>query len=102
MIQRPILIKDIRQTDNHHFAIDWSDGVQSIFKLSELQARCPCARCYDPETSKQRTTNAPIDPAVKAVRIYSAGRYALRIEFTSGCSKGIYSYSFLKDICKGY
>ncbi len=31
-----------------------------------------------------------IDPEVKAKRITSVGRYALRIDFTSGCAAGIY------------
>ncbi|NDE82531.1 MAG: DUF971 domain-containing protein, partial [Chlamydiia bacterium] len=31
-----------------------------------------------------------------AKRVYSIGRYAIKIEFSSGCSRGIYPLSWLK------
>lgn len=96
----PILIKGIRQKDNYTFTIDWTDGTTVDYRLSKLQAKCPCAKCYDPATGKQHVEESKQDPQVRAVKISSAGRYALRVQFTSGCSKGIYSYAFLKDLLK--
>jgi len=43
---------------------------------------------------KENTSSANKD--VKAYRITSVGRYALRIEYTFGCSAGIYDYDLLR------
>lgn len=100
MKQLPVMIKGIRQKDNHTFTIDWSDGSGVDYRLGQLQAKCPCAKCFDPATGKQHVSKEALDPQVKAVHIASAGRYALRIQFTSGCSRGIYSFAFLKELSK--
>ena len=84
-------ITDIKQKDNFSFVITWNDGVVCHYRLSDLQKKCPCAGCQENKLSSQINEN------VKAVRIISIGRYALRIEFTSGCSAGIYSYDLLRS-----
>ncbi len=89
-----IVIRQINQIDNHHFQIEWSDGVSKIYNLSELQQRCPCAGCVDGATG-QRRPHVVVHPEVKAVTIHSVGRYALKIQFTSGCSAGIYHFEML-------
>ncbi len=88
------LVKQINQKDDHTFSICWSDGKSGDYRLSVLQAQCPCAGCS--VRPKEGFSSAkPIDPAVRAVRIYNVGRYGLRIQFTSGCSAGIYSFDML-------
>lgn len=96
-----VMIKSIVQKDNFHFTIDWSDGVSWDYKLSELQRRCPCAKCYDPESGKQLVPPSGIEN-VKAKQVRSVGRYGLRIQFTSGCSMGIYSYNMLRKMVGDY
>ena len=96
----PILIKKIAQKDNYTFNILWSDGVSNNFRLSHLQKMCPCAKCFDPATGKQLCTEAQVDPQVRAERVVNVGRYALKVQFTSGCSRGIYSYAFLRGLAK--
>lgn len=91
----PILIRTIAQKDNHHFTVEWTDGSSKNYRLSDLQRRCPCAKCFDVETGKQRCTEDEPDVDVRAVQIKSVGRYALKVLFTSGCSRGIYSYDML-------
>lgn len=86
----PVLIKRIVQKDNFHFTIDWSDGSSFDYRLSVLQKRCPCAKCHEQAQI--------VDEEVRAKTIKSVGRYALRIQFTTGCSLGIYSYTMLRKI----
>ena len=93
----PVLIKAIRQKDNCVFIIDWTDGISNEYKLNALQEKCPCAKCYDPSTGKQFCSDEQLDPNVRAIHIRSVGRYALRVQFTSGCSRGIYSYALLRS-----
>ncbi|MBA2726836.1 MAG: DUF971 domain-containing protein [Parachlamydiaceae bacterium] len=89
-------ITAIKQTDNHSFQINWNDGTQNQYRLSDLQKNCPCAGCVDELTGQRIATSKAVDEDVRAISIQSVGRYALKIKYTSGCSTGIYSYSFLK------
>lgn len=82
-------IRKITQKNNHTFTIDWNDGRQMDYRLHKLQQKCPCAGC-----TESRAPNVKED--VRAINIQSVGRYALRIFFTSGCSKGIYDFDFLR------
>jgi ATP-binding protein involved in chromosome partitioning len=83
-------IRHIFQKDQTRFTIEWTDGKLKDYRLSDLQRACPCAVCGEKKTGDVR-----VDPEVEAVRIVNVGRYALRIEFTSGCSQGIYPFGFL-------
>jgi len=85
-----LAINKIIQKNNSAFLIEWNDGAVMSYQLSELQKRCPCAQCIENEA-------VLVDSGVGAKRIVSVGRYALRIEFTKGCSRGIYSFDMLRD-----
>jgi DUF971 family protein len=88
-----LLIKRIWQLDNHSFCIEWSDGETKTYLLSDLQKNCPCAGCAEQPQSSTKTQKD-----VRAKRIVSVGRYALRIFFLTGCSNGIYDFAFLKGM----
>lgn len=90
-------VNKIGQVDNYSFEVCWSDGVVKHYRLSDLQKECPCALCVDEMTGTRLSKPSGLDVDVRARKIYSVGRYALRIEFTSGCSTGIYSYEFLHN-----
>lgn len=93
-----LLIRQIQQTSNHTFSIQWSDGQEQHFRLSVLQKNCPCANCVDEQTGHRLVDLKMIQEDVRAVSIRSIGRYALRIQFTSGCSTGIYSFEMLRAL----
>jgi ATP-binding protein involved in chromosome partitioning len=78
------------QKDPMTLTLEWREGGISEFNLGELQNNCLCARCE---------INKPIkNEAVTARSISRIGRYALRIEFNRGCSKGIYPFTYLKRL----
>lgn len=87
----------IEQKDACHFSIRWSDGEESLFRLSDLQLACPCVVCSEKRRAGKRI-EVPADLSAKSIE--NVGRYALRIEFMQGCSKGIYSLAFLRDFEK--
>lgn len=93
-----IAIRQIKQVDNYHFQIEWSDGVAKIYRLEDLQKRCPCAGCVDEATGERKSTASVVSQEVRAKAIQSVGRYALKIQFTSGCSTGLYDFSMLYDL----
>lgn len=92
-LNTPFLIKKIWQIDNFNFSIEWSDNIISNYNLNNLQNHCPCAGCIEKKTTQ--TTN---NDKVKAYRISNVGRYAIRIEFTEGCSAGIYDFDLLRSL----
>lgn len=96
----PILIKGINQKNNNTFTIEWTDGVVSDYTLDLLQRNCPCARCHEEASKKQNGDKGRLSVDLRALRIYSVGRYALRVQFTTGCSSGIFSYEQLRELSK--
>jgi len=92
------LIKTIAQKDNHIFTIEWADGIAHDYRLSSVQKQCPCAGCNDEITGKKLLDEKSIKEDVRAVRIVNVGRYALRIQFTLGCSNGIYGFDMLRKM----
>jgi DUF971 family protein len=93
-----MFIRKIFQKDQYRFTIEWTDGKISDYRLSDLQRQCTCAQCQDEKTGQPLVSPDSIDNGVQAVRIVNVGRYALRIDFTKGCSKGIYSFSLLRTL----
>lgn len=97
-INQFVFIRRIVQKDAYSFTIEWTDGKISDYQLSDLQRLCTCARCRDEKTGHSLVNPGSIDEHVQAVQIESVGRYALRIDFTKGCSKGIYAFSLLRTL----
>lgn len=96
---QPLLaIRNIKQVDNYHFQIEWIDNVIGTYRLNVLQRLCPCAKCMDEATGRRRASAPEPQMDVRAKRICSVGRYALKITFTSGCSTGIYDYDLLRSL----
>lgn len=71
------------------FGIEWSDGLKQRFELAELQAHCPCASCQG--------AGKTLGP-VRAKGILEAGRYAIKIDFETGCKNGIFTHDFLRGL----
>lgn len=67
------------------------DGTEHLIKAKDIQKHCPCAGC------ESRTTQEIVDD-VGIHHIHTAGKYALRFQFSKGCSNGIYSYEQLRKI----
>lgn len=100
-MEKIVFIQEIKQLDSTHFSILWTDGVATKYKLFDIQKNCPCALCRDEQTGDSRIDQTNLDPEVEAYRIWSVGRYAIQIAFTSGCSQGMYSFPFLRSLAKG-
>ncbi|MCB1117467.1 MAG: P-loop NTPase [Chlamydiia bacterium] len=81
-------IQKIFQNGPCEVVIEWTDGTICRYDLSDIQRCCPCARCSE---------NTPQALGL-ASRAYSVGRYAIKFEFTSGCSAGIYSLALLRQM----
>lgn len=97
-MRNSLFVRQIWQKDNYTFSIQWNDGLTQDFLLCDLQRNCPCAHCTDEMTGKRLIDPKAIPNDVKAIVVRSVGRYGLRIQFTSGCSTGIYSFDRLRKV----
>ena len=88
----PVFVREIVQVNNFFFKILWTDETEQLFSLRHLQNNCPCIACQ----GKER--NISSQEEVRAIKIESVGSYALRINFTSGCSRGIFTFQFLRTL----
>lgn len=95
MTKKPLFVRSIVQKDAHTFTIEWHDGLVRHYRLNQLQMLCPCAACVDENSGKRILDTTTIKSDVRAIHIRNVGRYALKIQFTSGCSNGIYDFDFL-------
>lgn len=57
--------------------------------LHELQKQCPCARCK---------IQKKCDENVSLLEFSLVGRYAVKVGFSSGCSRGIYPIELFEEI----
>ena len=88
----------IQQKDAHSILVSWPDGKTFHYQLAALQRQCPCAGCCDEHTGKRMIDPATVPNEQKAISFRQVGRYAVQIQFASGCSNGIYTYEWLRTL----
>jgi DUF971 family protein len=83
--------------------ISWADGHASRYTFPYLREHCPCAMCKDEREKKNSTPAANLlpmyKPRVTASKASAVGSYAIQIEYSDGHATGIYSFSFLREVC---
>lgn len=92
------LIKNLNQKDDFTICIEWNDGKEQNFRLRDLQKACPCANCTDEISGRRILDENSVKEDVKALTIRNVGRYGLQIQFSSGCSTGIFSFEALRKM----
>jgi DUF971 family protein len=84
--------------------IVWADGHRSVYPLAGLRNVCPCAECR----GGHEAMGLPVDRAVlharpdKPWQIAGAelvGNYAMSFTWADGHDAGIYTWTFLRDLC---
>jgi DUF971 family protein len=84
--------------------ITWSDGVVSVYALTELRKSCPCATCkQEREAAGQTALPIAAVPDVQrdmatAESVELVGHYALRLRWRDGHDTGIYEYGWLRAL----
>jgi ATP-binding protein involved in chromosome partitioning len=80
-------IKDVYLLNEKFLSLSWKDGLERTYPLSFIQEHCPCVRCRSQKNKYED---------VKASRIEIMGRYGVKLQFSVGCSFGIYPFSLLR------
>jgi DUF971 family protein len=92
--------------------IQWQDGTKGIYTIGYLRSMCPCAKCRTvrsgenvaPAGEPRKKSLLTVLPGnyskpLQAVSAELIGNYALRIEWSDDHASGIYSFSYLREIC---
>ncbi|MCP5505258.1 MAG: P-loop NTPase [Chlamydiales bacterium] len=74
--------------DPYHFSIEWWDGKKSLYRYDTVQSLCRCMECEGKKKEKGHE--------VKGIEIIMIGKYGIQVQFSRGCSKGIYPFSLLR------
>lgn len=96
VLENQEVVRRVSSPEKNLLSIEWADGKVSQFSLGKLQSQCPCANCVNEVTGVRNIQ--PVRGDVEALKVFNVGRYGLRIQFSSGCSTGIYSFDFLKQL----
>ena len=93
---------DLKKTEK--LEIDWADGEKSVYPISFLRARCPCAACKDEREQERknksllRVLSGDHSKPLTAVGAELVGNYAIRIDWSDSHGSGIYSFQYLREI----
>jgi DUF971 family protein len=99
----PPVPKSIKLSAPGGVAIQWSDGHASIYESATLRKKCPCAQCRDNPPQVDSEDNPFRVIGREPIRVQSAeavGRYAIQFFWNDGHSSGIYTYEYLREICR--
>jgi ATP-binding protein involved in chromosome partitioning len=72
--------------------IEWKDGLKREFEGKDIQQYCPCIVCRD-------IKNKDVGEKMEMTDVRLSGKYGLKIQFSAGCSSGIYPFAMLRKIC---
>ena len=78
--------------------IDWADGHRSVYPHAILRGYCPCAGCQG-HTGDVRFI-APSDAQQELDEIEVVGGYAISLKWFDGHASGIYSFKYLRALCR--
>ncbi|MGH7790572.1 MAG: gamma-butyrobetaine hydroxylase-like domain-containing protein [Candidatus Binatia bacterium] len=92
----PLYPEEVRRLpDERVLRITWSDQHVSEYPWAYLRGWCPCAGCQGHGNEKRFVHAQDTDLA----RIGLVGRYALNPVWGDGHETGIYSYTYLRELC---
>ena len=81
----------------------FADGESFRIGYLSIRKRCQCAKCKPRQTNDQRRLE--FEEEIERFRMEKpraevVGRYAIRLEWPSGCSSGIHAFSHLREIAE--
>ncbi len=100
----------VKKTEGSGMEIDWKDGHQSHWNFRWLRDACPCATCHEEREKAGRAPGQPRPRPQVLLAMYEApprplevtpvGNYALRFKWNDGHESGIYSFDYLRRVCR--
>lgn len=100
----------VKKTEGTGVEIEWKDGHRSEWTFAWLRHACPCATCHDERQKegrepgvakpKPKTLLMMYEAPPRPVEVTAAGKYALKFKWNDGHEAGIYSWEYLRRVCR--
>ncbi len=81
-------------------SVTWADGRVCRYLAPDLRRACPCAQCVNEWTGERILQPEKISDELTIESAHLVGRYALTFKWSDGHETGIYSFSYLRDLCE--
>ena len=78
----------------YQVTVKWPDNMTQIISHRRLRGACPCAKCRAARIQGHITL---VDPDVQLVAMNPMG-YGLQMVFSDGHNRGIYPWSYLREL----
>ena len=96
MMSKEPVPTEIRQlAASRELEISWSDGLVSRFKDVALRRACHCTTCRQ-ITARHEAIPCPED--IRILSIVPVGSYAMQLGFDDGHDRGIFPWSYLRQL----
>lgn len=76
--------------------VEWSDGHQGVYPHDVLRGLCPCAECQGHSGRIEYRAGGNLELRELA----TVGNYGLSLKWGDGHASGIYSFQYLRSICR--
>lgn len=100
----------VKKTEGTGVEVDWKDGHQSKWNFVWLRNACPCATCHEDREQtgrepgvakpKEHTLLVMYEAPVRPLEVTPVGKYALKFKWSDGHESGIYSWDYLRRVCR--
>jgi len=100
----------VMKTEGTGVAVEWKDGHRSEWGFAWLRDACPCATCHDERDKSGRQPGVPkpkpqtllvmYEAPARPVEVTPVGKYALKFKWSDGHEAGIYSWEYLRRVCR--
>ena len=97
---REFIPKLVTKDSIGNLKIVWSDDKECIYNLRELRSNCQCALCKHEMTGEKLISLENIPKDINLVKVEIVGNYALHFAWSDNHTTGIYSYEYLRKLCK--
>lgn len=79
----------------------WDDGHRSVYPVSLLRWRCPCAICSGEWGQPGVLAGLRVLPAdeLRLADVRAVGAYGITPVWASGHASGIYAFDYLRSLC---
>ncbi len=78
--------------------IDWADGHKGVYPHAILRGYCPCAGCQGHTGTIRFLESTAVQQELEDLEV--VGNYAVRLQWFDGHGTGIYSYRYLRALCR--
>ena len=98
------LLTDLERSDEY-CVLGFADGLSFRLSYFSIRSNCQCAKCKPRQENDQRRIELEQEISrlrVEKPRVTPVGRYGVQLEWPSGCSSGIHSFSHLREVCEAH